>query len=228
MINIKEEFCSLKKIYHYTTFQTALKILKSKSLRFGRMNGMNDIHENDKQCFVDDNKEHLDSFSSEVLEALQNELFKYRQISFSIDEEGKVGFDLHQMWGLYADKGNGVCLVFDKDELERKLDANIVSNKVSYNEQVDSYVVSISDGPNNVPDEVSSNVLNLFFHKRKEWEHEQEFRLIKRCPVIQKEEYIPCGDALKYIIMSSKLLNEDDCLFNQRIQEIKLKRSSCA
>ena len=42
---------------------------------------------------------------------------KYRQISLTIDdmEQNKLGFDLHQMWGLYADKGKGVCLVFDKD-----------------------------------------------------------------------------------------------------------------
>ena len=32
---------------------------------------------------------------------------KYRQISLTIDdmEQNKLGFDLHQMWGLYADKG---------------------------------------------------------------------------------------------------------------------------
>ena len=47
---------------------------------------------------------------------------KCQQISFSQDRvvDGcyYLGFDLHTMWGLYADKGYGVCLVFDKDKLE--------------------------------------------------------------------------------------------------------------
>lgn len=33
---------------------------------------------------------------------------------------GKIyeGFNLHTMWGLYADKGYGACLVFDKNKLK--------------------------------------------------------------------------------------------------------------
>lgn len=45
---MKEEFMNMKKLYHYTKFDTAIKILESHSLRFGRLHNMNDIHENDK------------------------------------------------------------------------------------------------------------------------------------------------------------------------------------
>ena len=38
MNNIQVQFRSLQKAYHYTTFQTAIKILESKSLRFGKLN----------------------------------------------------------------------------------------------------------------------------------------------------------------------------------------------
>ena len=52
---------------------------------------------------------------------LEAELRRYQQISFAQDRECEdctyLGFDLHSMWGLYADKGYGVCLVFDKDKL---------------------------------------------------------------------------------------------------------------
>ena len=38
MINdLQVQFRSLQKAYHYTTFQTAIKILESKSLRFGKL-----------------------------------------------------------------------------------------------------------------------------------------------------------------------------------------------
>ncbi|MDY5947439.1 MAG: hypothetical protein SPJ21_08280, partial [Prevotella sp.] len=61
----------------------------------------------------------------------------------------------------------------------------------------------------------------IFLHKRKEWEHEQELRFLKRCPISQKEEYLTYGSSLKYIILSSKLQDVDEILFNQRIHDLK-------
>ena len=40
---MKEEFMNMKKLYHYTKFDTAIKILESHSLRFGRLHNMNDV-----------------------------------------------------------------------------------------------------------------------------------------------------------------------------------------
>lgn len=74
MNNLQVQFRSLQKAYHYTTFQTAIKILESKSLRFGKLNNMNDFHENDKLCFVDSNKNPIGFDSFDVLEALQDEI----------------------------------------------------------------------------------------------------------------------------------------------------------
>ena len=58
---------------------------------------MNDLHENNKVSFVDDNNLPIEKFPSEVLDTLQYEIYKYRQISLTSDsEEGdKYGFDLH-------------------------------------------------------------------------------------------------------------------------------------
>ena len=116
---MREEFESTNKLYHYTKFDTAIKILKSNSLRFGRLHDMNDIHENDKLSYVNSAGIPISSFPSEVLDVIDCEMAKYRQISLTVDDDkqDKLGFDLHQMWGLYAEKGQGVCLVFDKDIL---------------------------------------------------------------------------------------------------------------
>lgn len=132
-MSIKEQFEKTEKLYHFTKFEAALKIIESNHLRFGRLSNVNDIHENDKIVCVDTNSQQRSGFSSETLDALRDEIYKYRQISLTA--EGKtgdnLGFNLHQMWGLYADKGEGVCLVFDKEELEKGFDASLVHNRVS-------------------------------------------------------------------------------------------------
>ena len=227
-MSIREKFKQTEKLYHFTSFDTALKIIESNRLRFGRLSNMNDIHENDKIMFADANGQGIDEFPSDVLDALYDEIHRYRQISLTVDseEEDKDGFDLHQMWGLYADKGEGVCLVFDKDELEKNYDmVNIHRERVNYDktQDLESYVVSISRTPDTIPFEVKQQISKIFFHKRKEWEHEQEYRLIKRCPNTVKEEYLLLGHALKYVILSSKLRNIDEVRYFKNIEIIKDK-----
>jgi hypothetical protein len=224
-MSIKEQFEQTEKLYHFTKFDTALKIIESNRLRFGRLDNMNDIHENDKMEFVDANNHIINEFPSEVLNALHDEIYKYRQISLTAEGEpgDKLGFDLHQMWGLYADKGEGVCLVFDKNELAKWLDVGMGQERVSYDDTIESFFISFSNDPQKVPDEVRDHINDIFYHKRKEWEHEQEFRLLKRCPVTTKEEYLWYGKALKYIILSSKLRNVDEVRYFKSIADIKAK-----
>ena len=227
-MNIKEQFKQIEKLYHFTSFDTALKIIESNRLRFGRLSNTNDIHEVAKNMFVDTNGQPIDKFPSDVLNALYDEVYKYRQISLTIDDEenDKYGFDLHQMWGLYADKGEGVCLVFDKKEIEKSWDwAKIQNGPVCYDksQELESFVVSRLHNPEAVLDDVRSRLPDIFFHKRKEWEHEQEYRLLKRCPNPTKEEYLYLGHALKFVILTSKLRNVDEVRFFKTIDTIKEK-----
>ena len=213
----------MEKLYHYTSFETAKKIIESNCLRFGVLSNMNDLHENDKMVFVDASGAPLDNLLTDVLDALHNEIYMYRQISLTADgkEGDKEGFDLHQMWGLYAEKGDGVCLVFDKKELEEELDKDDLRGRVSYEKSVDSFYVSLSNTPNSVGAEVKSHAEEIFFHKRKEWEHEQEYRLLRKCPVAERVEYLPLGHALKFVILSSKVRDTDEVLFIKKIEDIK-------
>lgn len=221
---MKKRFRKCEKLYHFTKFDTAILILESQCLRFGRLNDMNDIHENDKLSFVDVSRNQINDFPSNLLTVIDDEIAKYRQISFTIDDEKhkKRGFDLHQMWGLYADKGQGVCLVFDKKILCKQLDGTILHNAVLYDNTVDSFYIAPSQNAQNIQQGIQLNSDKLFFHKRKEWEHEQEYRLIKRCPSQKKEEYHNYGKALKYIILSSKI-EDVDCVKFKKMEE-KLKR----
>lgn len=222
-MSIKENFERTDKLYHFTSFDTALKIIESNRLRFGRLSNMNDIHESAKNVFVGSSSA-VKSFPSEVLDALYDDLYKYRQISLTANKNSKEGFDLHQMWGQYADKGEGVCLVFDKKELEKNPDMkNIDQGFVEYEDSqiLESYVISQSESVEDAIKEISNQVPKLFFHKREEWEHEQEYRLLKKCTNTNKEEYLLLGHALKYVILSSKLRNTDEVLYFKRIDILK-------
>ena len=224
IMNIKEQFEKTEKLYHFTSFDTAKIILESNRLRFGRLNNMNDIHENDKIVFHDGNGGSVNERNSDILDVFYDEIYKYRQISFTADNMvgDKVGFDLHQMWGMYADKGEGVCLVFDKDEMEKNCDmTNIHKERVKYDKILESSVVSLSQKTDAIPSEVKNNVHKIFFHKRIEWEHEQEYRLIKKCQNTTKEEYLLLGQSLKFIILSSKLRNIDDVRYFNNIRDIQ-------
>lgn len=224
-MSIKEQFEKTEKLYHFTSFDTALKIIESNHLRYGRLNNMNDIHENDKIVFVDANNHPTDKFPSDVLDELYDEIYKYRQISLTADDnEGdKDGFDLHQMWGLYADKGEGVCLIFDKKELEKGFGSATLHDRVSYDKTVDSYYISLSNTADKVSVEIREHANEIFFHKRREWEHEQEYRLLRRCPLATREEYLFLGHALKFVILSSRLHNLDEVLYFKKIKNIKDK-----
>ena len=224
-MSIKEQFEKTEKLYHFTSFDTALKIIESNRLRYGRLNNMNDIHENDKIVLVDANNHPTDKFPSDVLDELYDEIYKYRQISLTADDnEGdKDGFDLHQMWGLYADKGEGVCLIFDKKELEKGFGSATLHDRVSYDKTVDSYYISLSNTADKVSVEIREHANEIFFHKRREWEHEQEYRLLRRCPLATREEYLFLGHALKFVILSSRLHNLDEVLYFKKIKNIKDK-----
>ena len=224
-MSIKEQFEKMEKLYHFTSFDTAMKIIESNRLRFGRLNNMNDIHESDKIVFVDANNHPIDKFPSDVLDALYDEIYKYRQISLTADgkEDDKEGFDLHQMWGLYADKGEGVCLVFDKKELEKGFGSAVLHGRVSYDKTVESYYISLSNNLHSVANEIREHVDKLFFHKRIEWEHEQEYRLLRRCPLATREEYLFLGHVLKFVILSSRLRNIDGALYFKKIKDTKDK-----
>ena len=219
---MREEFKNIKKLYHYTKFDTAIKILESHSLRFGRLHNMNDIHENDKLSYVDSTGTPINSFPSDVLNAIDCEMAKYRQISLTADDDkkGKLGFDLHQMWGLYAEKGKGVCLVFDKEILCKQIDDAILHKTVLYDTSVESFNIATPNDSQGIQHDIQRQAEILFFQKRKEWEHEQEYRYIKRCPNLKKEEYLDYGKALKYIILNSAIEDADVNKFKKMVEDL--------
>lgn len=100
----------MTKLYHFTDVEAACCIIESRKLRFGKMYRMNDLIESNRIVFgriVKDELSERELFAEE-------EMNRYQQVSFTQDQEREgvdyLGFDLHTMWGLYADKGYAWCL----------------------------------------------------------------------------------------------------------------------
>lgn len=182
--SLKARFNSTEKLYHYTSFENALKILVTRKLKFSKLNNLNDINEAYRTEYIDvsdsqilsSDLERSDSYleNGVITKALQ----KFRQISLSMDEVNKPGFAISSMWGHYAQKGTGVCLVFDKNKLISKLKPDEYGT-VRYKEGVDGSIKIPIDKIADCVNFIDTRRQEFFFTKLPDWSCEQEFRIVK-------------------------------------------------
>ena len=78
-------------LFHYTSFEAALKICVSHTLRFGVFSNMNDIAEASRN--IGGNIPIID---------IEHELAKYKSISLTYDDSIKRGYSIDPLWGHYA------------------------------------------------------------------------------------------------------------------------------
>ena len=96
----KTTFIETEKLYHYTSFESAIKILASQQLRYSQLKGLNDINESYRPVYLKfDGK-----FSAnKSFKDLENAVQQFRQISFAVDEaDNHPGFAIPAMWAHYA------------------------------------------------------------------------------------------------------------------------------
>ncbi len=200
--SISERFRKISRLYHFTSAKAAFSIIESGKLRFGKSFRLNDLIESNRVVFRhllnggDLCREEKDSFA-------EDEMRRYQVISFAQDGDDKehrlLGFDLHTMWGLYADKGFGVCLVFDKDKLV--LQDTDWADDVTYSGVVPQDFEFVNKTRLGLRNEIWRRRKELFFNKRKEWEYEQEYRVIRRANNEMDMEYLDIRDALSFAIV---------------------------
>lgn len=196
---ISQRFEEMTKLYHFTSFDAACDIIESRKFRFGKMYKMNDLIESNRtswgRVFGGDLSE-MELFAEE-------EMNRYQQISFvqDMDREGVkyLGFDIHSMWGLYAEKGFGVCLVFDKEKM--KLRKGDYARNVEYANFIPKDYEFKSKSRNGIRSEIWRRKDEIFFWKRKEWEYEQEYRVIRRAQNSEADEYLDITDVLSFVII---------------------------
>lgn len=167
-----KSFNSTKYFYHYTSLDALLKIISSKELKFGALPRMNDITEATKEFYLDEIPE---STEWDKLDLVRQKISFVGQISLSQDAIFP-GYALHAMWGHYAECGEGCCIVFDKSKIMLEAEAKGYCHRaVIYDEASEKIILPSNQ---NVDNYLSEQCERLFFHKRIEWEHEQEYRLI--------------------------------------------------
>lgn len=199
---IGDRFEETSRLYHFTSAKAAFRIIESGKLRFGKSYRLNDLIESNRVVF-----KHLlsggDLCHDDKDAFAEDEMRRYQVISFAQDsnlEEHRIlGFDLHSMWGLYANKGYGVCLVFDKNKLE--LEDTDWGDDVQYNNIVLQDFVFANKSRIGLKNEIWRRRREIFFTKRKEWEYEQEFRVIRRARNEADLEYLDISEALSFVIV---------------------------
>lgn len=167
---------SEENLYHFTSFESAVKILASGELLLGTYENFNDINEKYGPTVLAKEKDWG------KIEAL---LKCWVALSFSMDvrTSGSVkrGYNNPVMWGSYAKAGKGVCLAFDKSKMLSVIasDNHFYSREVEYFDDVDpNFFVYDSNRYGTAEAFINANKDEIFFHKKKEWEHENEFRVI--------------------------------------------------
>ena len=152
-------------LFHYTSMDKAIKIIASNTLLFGKLETMNDINESYRCVFGND----------ETIQEAYVLLKRYQQLSLVADKLPRRGYDIPSMWGHYAERGYGVCLVFDMQLLTNCFSSDMIKGYVDYNTEYDSSI--IVEGCD-VERFFTDYNKQLFFTKTSDWANEQEFRVI--------------------------------------------------
>jgi hypothetical protein len=172
-------------LFHYTNFESALKIIATRSLKFGNFEDMNDIAEANREVFgmvADD--------------IIYRALSEYHSISLTLDNPSRRGFSIDPLWGHYAQKGNGVCLVFDKNYLCSSLTNQFGKNAkiapIKYQSDYTGTIFTDGDSEEEVKRYIANYIEDIFFTKSIDWKYEHEVRILVN--VNKKNEYLYFGE----------------------------------
>ena len=155
-------------LFHYTKFESALKIITTKRLLFGDFSKMNDISESCREVFN---------------ELAEEELKKYQSLSFTIDKKGKRAFEIDSLWGYYAEKGNGVCLAFDKKKIFNEFNHFNTFHRrgrIHYLRSFTNAIFLSAKTKSEVVKEIENKYEDIFFTKSLDWTIENEYRLLTK------------------------------------------------
>lgn len=162
-----------KHLYHFTSFDSFVKIWLTKELLFADVRKVNDLIEQTVQWNFQ-NPQKLP-----LMGAIEDGRYAYKQISLTMDYDSYLkGCMSSLMWGYYADKTNGVCIEFDFDKLP--LSEDCLHAPISYIENVPISIDVPSDlsTRNDVERWIIENQSRFFFTKQSTWREENEYRIV--------------------------------------------------
>lgn len=158
-------------LFHFTSFESALKIVVSNSLKFGKFENMNDIAEIKKEIY---------GMIPEVI--IQKQLRQYHCLSMTLDNASIRGFFIDSLWGHYAQKGNGVCLVFDKEimesRLKKKFGNRVIVKPIVYQQDFTNALFVGGETKEEAIDYLQNKIEDIMFTKSLDWKYEKEYRIL--------------------------------------------------
>lgn len=183
------------RLYHYRSFDTVVKnILPDKKLRLGPLLNTNDPRENKSFIFaaasrVEIDIGNIDDRNKEISHALREDC---KVLCFSDDTQNYHGYEMSRMWAHYGGNHKGVCLELDKgafvDENATIVHPHLFKKIIYYQHQIKTpiqhrwvdYVAMQNHGKEKYIKEIfrPSHLDYLYFTKNREWESEEEIRLI--------------------------------------------------
>lgn len=194
-----------QKLYHYTSFDTFVKIWLSQQLRYSPVTNVNDIQEAESSISAP-------SFNQMPIIYAYNEIRQsYKQISFTMDfDRSMKGCMSPMMWGHYGDKRKGVCIEIDYEKLNipNTCFASPVKYKTILNKStiLDSDIYTIKQ----IHKYIKSHKKDIFFTKQKCWEGENEYRIVSNT-----DEYLDISGAISAVYLTS--CDSNECIFVEKL-----------
>lgn len=194
-ISTNQSFCERKKLYHYTSFKSSIKILENMTLKLGKLSHMNDVNERFKEILVNQPPFFTSQFTA--ISQLHKELRKIKQLSLTLDDR-QPGFSISAMWGHYADSGKGVCLIFDYDKFVAKAKSyGFDTRRVKYTNECEPVMYDPVKFRNVKEYLCNSKVKkSIFFTKTNDWNYEQEYKIFTYDPDNSTGDYFDIQDCL--------------------------------
>ena len=198
-------------LFHYTKFDSFIKIIETMTLRSSPIKKLNDLNEANI-----DNLDWGGEFLS-MMDARRYVKEKCSVISFTknykIGSNYQYGSNHPSMWAHYADDSNGVCMVLDKhllNELNKKSLKGVFNKTevVKYCHCCSPDDAVMNNLGNDSSEFVRKNYRELFFKKHLDWKSEREVRFFAESP----ELYLNIKGAIKYIILGERLSKDKDRL----------------
>lgn len=194
-----------KKLYHYTSFDSFVKIWLNQNLLFSPLSNVNDIQEVDFKTAV------INSDRLDLCQKLNEYRLSFKQISFTMDYDSALkGCMSPMMWGLYADKRKGVCIELEYDKINFSNSTlkdvvaykkfvrwqNIVDERIETKKGLDAYV--------------RKHQKQLFFTKQQSWAGENEYRVLSN-----EDSFLDIKGAINAVYLTSCYSSE--CLFVEKL-----------
>lgn len=184
------------KIYHTTSLNSFSRIWEKKRLKFSPVAGVNDVVERFRSISLANPR------LLPMLFAMEDIMNAYKQISFTMDFNSTIkGYASPLIWGIYGDKGNGVCIELDYDKLN--LPENCFHDIVTYENNVNKNIELTNDivSVKSLKSYIERNKNELFFLKDMCWCNENEYRIIS-----DTHEYLDISNAITAVYIAT--LNE--------------------